>query len=147
MANELQPDAITLDIQLPVIDGLSVFEHLKRNPRTRHIPVHVITVVGKSEGCARRVRLPRKPVNKETLDEPSRAWRATSIGRCESSSGRRSAIPASGSARRAARRGERRPVSAVGTVAEALSAVDRRQVDCLVLGLTPEDHEAGLAVR
>src|ERR1700723_3188703 len=33
MANEFLPDAITLHVQLPVLDGLSVFDHLKRNPR------------------------------------------------------------------------------------------------------------------
>ncbi|MEO6952006.1 MAG: response regulator, partial [Polyangia bacterium] len=44
LANELVPDAITLDIQLPVVDGWAVLDLLKRNPTTRHIPVHVISV-------------------------------------------------------------------------------------------------------
>ena len=70
LANELQPDAITLDIQLPVVDGWKVLDRLKRNPRTRHIPVHVISVVdakrrGSSLGAFAYLE---KPVSKEALD-------------------------------------------------------------------------------
>jgi CheY-like chemotaxis protein len=42
LARELRPDAIVLDTALPGIDGLAVLEALKRQPQTRHIPVHVI---------------------------------------------------------------------------------------------------------
>ncbi|HEY6560330.1 MAG TPA: HAMP domain-containing protein [Polyangiaceae bacterium] len=69
-ANELLPDAITLDIQLPVIHGWSLLDRLKRNPRTRHIPVHVISVVddrlhGASLGAFAYLE---KPVSREALD-------------------------------------------------------------------------------
>jgi CheY-like chemotaxis protein/signal transduction histidine kinase/CHASE3 domain sensor protein len=43
MASEFLPDAILLDMRLPDKPGLDVLQQLKDNPRTRHIPVHVIS--------------------------------------------------------------------------------------------------------
>ena len=43
LAKRFRPDAITLDIGLPDMDGYALFDLLKRNPETRHIPVHVIS--------------------------------------------------------------------------------------------------------
>ncbi|ANE48112.1 histidine kinase [Paenibacillus swuensis] len=44
LAKMYTPDAILLDIQLPVMDGWSILHHLKNAAETRHIPVHVISV-------------------------------------------------------------------------------------------------------
>jgi CheY-like chemotaxis protein/CHASE3 domain sensor protein len=41
---QFQPSAILLDINLPDFSGLGVLDQLKRNPRARHIPVHVVSV-------------------------------------------------------------------------------------------------------
>ncbi|MCP3165340.1 HAMP domain-containing protein [Myxococcus sp. QH3KD-4-1] len=69
MANEFQPHAVTLDIQLPVVDGWSVLDRLKRNPRTRHIPVHIISVMDKHLGNAQGAfGYLTKPVSKEGLE-------------------------------------------------------------------------------
>ncbi|ADO68973.1 HAMP domain-containing protein [Stigmatella aurantiaca] len=69
MANEYLPHAITLDIQLPVVDGWSVLERLKRNGRTRHIPVHVISVMDKHLGNTHGAfGYLTKPVSKEGLE-------------------------------------------------------------------------------
>ncbi len=43
MANAFNPLAILLDIQLPVKDGWQVMEELKSNPKTRPIPVHIMS--------------------------------------------------------------------------------------------------------
>ena len=44
MAKQMKPDAITLDIDLPELDGWTVLDRLKHDPATRHIPVHIISV-------------------------------------------------------------------------------------------------------
>ncbi len=43
MARETRPHAITLDINLPDIDGWRILHRLKDDSETRHIPVQVIT--------------------------------------------------------------------------------------------------------
>ncbi len=44
LAQQFVPNAITLDLHLPDMEGLAVLEQLKQDPATRHIPVHVMTV-------------------------------------------------------------------------------------------------------
>ncbi|HEX2671021.1 MAG TPA: response regulator, partial [Polyangiaceae bacterium] len=44
LATAQPPDGIVLDMKLPDHSGLSVLDRLKRDPRTRHVPVHVISV-------------------------------------------------------------------------------------------------------
>src|SRR5438128_6084113 len=70
LANELQPAAITLDTQLPPVDGWRILDRLKRNPRTRHIPVHVISIVEKTRKGAAMGAFAylEKPVSKEALE-------------------------------------------------------------------------------
>ena len=43
-AGQYLPSAILLDVNLPDHSGLGVLDSLKRDPRTRHIPVHMISV-------------------------------------------------------------------------------------------------------
>ncbi len=43
LAKQLHPDAMTLDLALPAMDGIQVLDRLKHDPVTRHIPVHIIS--------------------------------------------------------------------------------------------------------
>jgi CheY-like chemotaxis protein len=43
MARRYRPTGILLDIQLPVKNGWEVMEELKKNPKTRPIPVHIMS--------------------------------------------------------------------------------------------------------
>ncbi|HEX3534235.1 MAG TPA: response regulator, partial [Gemmatimonadaceae bacterium] len=69
-AREIRPDAITLDIDMPGMDGLEVLDRLKRDPETRHVPVHIISgMEEKREGLkAGAIAFLAKPVSKEALD-------------------------------------------------------------------------------
>ena len=64
------PIAITLDLQLPRADGRFVLERLKSNGRTRHIPVHVISVAEKTKQSANMGAFAylEKPVSKDALE-------------------------------------------------------------------------------
>ena len=43
LATQILPHAIVLDVRLPDHSGMIVLDQLKLNPKTRHIPVHVIS--------------------------------------------------------------------------------------------------------
>ncbi|REE92210.1 response regulator [Cupriavidus plantarum] len=49
MAREYQPQAILLDLGLPDRSGLMVLQELKSEPRTRHIPVHVVSATDRAD--------------------------------------------------------------------------------------------------
>jgi len=70
LANKYQPDAITLDIKLPGLDGLTLLDHLKRSPTTRHIPVHVISIdeVSRRGAALGAFAYLEKPVSREALE-------------------------------------------------------------------------------
>jgi CheY-like chemotaxis protein len=69
-AREVRPDAITLDIDMPGLDGLQVLDRLKRDPETRHVPVHIISGVEQRRAGlkAGAIAYLEKPVSKEGLD-------------------------------------------------------------------------------
>src|SRR5947209_8071249 len=70
LAKRYRPDAITLDIALPDMEGWTVLDRLKHDKSTRHIPVHIVsgddeTARGLKLGAFAQVQ---KPVTKEALD-------------------------------------------------------------------------------
>jgi signal transduction histidine kinase/CheY-like chemotaxis protein len=49
LARDVRPDAITLDIIMPELDGWSVLRELKSDPQLREIPVVLVTILGDRE--------------------------------------------------------------------------------------------------
>jgi HAMP domain-containing protein/CheY-like chemotaxis protein/signal transduction histidine kinase len=71
LARDYLPSAIFLDLDLPDIDGFTVLDRLKRDPSTRHIPVHVMSSLRERERALRlgAISYLNKPVSKEVLQE------------------------------------------------------------------------------
>ena len=70
LAKELQPQAITLDVMMPGMDGWSVLTALKANPETSDIPVIMMTMVndknlGYALGAAEYII---KPIDRTKLE-------------------------------------------------------------------------------
>ncbi|HBE52170.1 MAG TPA: hybrid sensor histidine kinase/response regulator, partial [Cyanobacteria bacterium UBA11369] len=146
MARELKPTAIMLDINLPVMDGWTILDRLKRDPATRHIPIHMMSV---EEGQQRSLQLGaiaylQKPVTHETLtqalgdikgfiDRPVKSLLIVEDDEIQ----RRSIVELIGNTDVAS--------TAVGTGSEALAALKENRFDCLVLDLGLPDM-SGIAL-
>jgi len=136
MAREYQPDAITLDIQLPEMDGWMVLDRLKHDPNTRHIPVHILSV---EEGRQRGLKLGaiaylQKPVNRDTLIEAISNIKSFVERKVknllvveDNETQRQSIVELIGNTDVC--------TTAVGTGAEALATLRAGQFDCIVLDL------------
>jgi CheY-like chemotaxis protein len=148
MANEYLPHAITLDIQLPVVDGWSVLERLKRNARTRHIPVHVISVMDKHQGNTQGAfGYLTKPVSKEGLEHVF-----GQIARFLDRKERRLLLVEDDGVQRDSLtkllgEGEDVKVTSVASGEEALRALDKGEFDCLVIDLVLPDMEGSKLVE
>jgi CheY-like chemotaxis protein len=140
MARQHRPDAITLDLDLPGLDGWNVLDRLKHDANTRHIPVHVISV---TDDPHRGMRLGAKtfwakPSDKESLNEAFDAIKDFSDRKLrtllivEDDETQRSTL--------VELIGDRDvEITAVGTGGEALDQMDRHQFDCIVLDLGLND--------
>ncbi len=71
LALEHVPDAVLLDMRLPDDTGLSVLQRLKDDTRTRHLPVHVISVEDRVEAAMHlgAIGYARKPTTREQLQD------------------------------------------------------------------------------
>ncbi|VTU38367.1 response regulator [Variovorax sp. RA8] len=76
LATQHLPDAILLDMRLPDDPGLGVLQRLKDDPRTRHIPVHVVSALDSSEAALHMgaIGYARKPTSREELKEVFRRF-------------------------------------------------------------------------
>ncbi len=137
LANEYAPDAITLDIDLPGIDGWTVLDQLKHRSSTRHIPVHIVSGMGTRQRGLKSGALSymEKPVSREALDgaferiarfieEPVRNLLIVEDDETQ----RRSMIELIGG-------DEDVNVTAVGSAEEALEKLSEARYDCVVLDL------------
>jgi signal transduction histidine kinase len=83
LAQDLRPDAITLDVLLPQMDGLAVLAALKADPELAPIPVLMVTIVGNQNvalalGAAEFLT---KPISGERLVEALRKHLGLSFGK------------------------------------------------------------------
>ena len=78
------PSAVVLDVGLPDHSGLSVLDRLKRDVRTRHIPVHVVSASDHAQTALSlgAVGYMLKPVKREELTEVLKSWRRNSRSAC-----------------------------------------------------------------
>jgi len=140
MAQQYQPDAITLDLHLPDMDGWLVLDRLKHLPETRHIPVHIISCEAGVERGVKAGAIAHlvKPVTKEALDEALSGIKSLVerrekfllvVGPQEAE--RQAVLDLIG--------GENVRTTAVGSGAEALAALEEKPFDCMVLGLELPD--------
>ncbi len=137
LASKYQPDAITLDVKLPGLDGLTILDRLKRSPTTRHIPVHVISVdeVSRRGAALGAFAYLEKPVSREAL-EGAFAQMTTFLDRPvrrlllveDDDRQRQTIVELVGD-------GEDVQVTAVRTAEEAEAALETSEFDCLVVDL------------
>jgi CheY-like chemotaxis protein/HAMP domain-containing protein len=135
LAQEVVPDAVTLDIGLGERSGWTVLERLRRSEATRQIPVHVISVREEDaqRGLEEGLTFLTKPVTKETLEALFRGLRPPAQGP------RRILVVEDDPVQQrdivAQLTGPELDVLAVGTGQDAIRAVEQREVDCIVLDL------------
>ncbi|MGZ7080926.1 MAG: response regulator, partial [Thermoanaerobaculia bacterium] len=140
IAHAFHPDAITLDIDMPGIDGWAVLDRLKHHPETRHIPVHIISGVRERQHGLKSGALAylEKPVTKEALDESFAKisdFIDTSVKRLlvveDDETQRQSMIELI--------QHEDVEITAVGSAEDALRELSSGHFDCMVLDLGLKD--------
>jgi len=140
LAHAFEPDAITLDIDMPGMDGWAVLDRLKHHPQTRHIPVHIISGVRERQQGLKSGALAylEKPVTKEALDESFAKishFIDTSVKRLlvveDDENQRQSMIELI--------QHEDVEITAVGSAEDALRELSTGHFDCMVLDLGLKD--------
>jgi HAMP domain-containing protein/CheY-like chemotaxis protein/signal transduction histidine kinase len=139
LAHEYHPDAIILDVKLPVQDGWQVLEHLKRNSVTRHIPVHIVSGAVDERHSQHALRSGAvavlvKPVGKEELEDAFARIaefhdRVRSLLVVDDDEAQRKAVTELIGA------GDDVEIVGAGSSEEALELLEQRRFDCMVLDL------------
>jgi CheY-like chemotaxis protein/CHASE3 domain sensor protein len=135
-----RPKAILLDMNLPDYSGLGVLDQLKRNPQTRHIPVHVVSVADYSQEALAMgaVGYAMKPVKREQLTEALERLEA------KFSQGVRNVLVVEDDERQRESicqllQNEDVHITAVRKAGEALERLRTATFDCMVMDLTLPD--------
>jgi len=140
LARELRPSGILLDVGLPDQSGLSVLDQIKRDPATRHIPIHMISVDDHVQTALElgAVGYALKPVAREELVaafakvEEKLQTRARRILVVEDDDTLRESIALLLQA-------DDVEITMCGTVAQALEQVAAHTFDCMVMDLMLPD--------
>jgi HAMP domain-containing protein/signal transduction histidine kinase/CheY-like chemotaxis protein len=146
-AHIYQPDAITLDIDLPGMDGWTVLDRLKHHPNTRHIPVHIISGIReRQQGLkAGAIEYLEKPVTRDALENSF-----NKIAQFIDQPVRRLLVVEDDATQRTSMveliAHEDVEITAVGNADEALAKLHEGKFDCMVLdlGLAGETDGFGL---
>ncbi|MES2324129.1 MAG: HAMP domain-containing protein, partial [Pseudomonadota bacterium] len=142
LARDYLPIAIMLDLDLPDTDGFTVLDRLKRDPTTRHIPVHVMSSLREREKALRQgaISYLNKPVKAERLDEE-----LNQIQRFMNQSRRRLLVVEDDEVQRTdiieLIGDSDLELVAVDTAAKALAALHEQAFDCMVLDLSLPDMD------
>ena len=140
LAQEFHPTAVSLDVFLPDMLGWTVLNHLKQDPRTRHIPIQMLTLdEDRQHGLARGAfSYVTKPATPEQLEMAlSRIKEYTTPRR------KRLLVVEDNPAEQLSIREllgyEDIDVELAATGSEALAALDDQPFDCVVLDLRLPD--------
>jgi HAMP domain-containing protein/CheY-like chemotaxis protein/signal transduction histidine kinase len=140
LAQEYHPSAVSLDVFLPDMLGWTVLNHLKQDPKTRHIPVQMLTLdEDRAHGLARGAfSFITKPTTSEGLKDALARIK-------EYSAPRRKRLlvvednPAEQLSIKELLGYEDIDVTTVATGQEAIETVTQEQFDCVVLDLRLPD--------
>ncbi|WP_343653778.1 response regulator [Herbaspirillum sp.] len=139
-ADMYRPSAILMDMNLPDFSGLGVLDQIKRNSKTRHIPVHVVSVADYSQEAMERgaIGYALKPVQREELIGAIRKLEAKFL------QGLRHVLVVEDDARqldsiRQLLAGENINLVGVRTAADALARLRETTFDCMVMDLNLPD--------
>jgi signal transduction histidine kinase/DNA-binding response OmpR family regulator/CHASE3 domain sensor protein len=140
LAKEFKPSAIVLDVGLPDQSGLTVLDRLKRDDKTRHIPIHVVSGADHAQTALSLGAVGHlvKPIKRQDLAEVLQSFEARL-----SKTMRRVLIVEDDPVQRDAvgKLLASRDVETVGagTAAECLEQLSQKTFDCMVLDLSLPD--------
>jgi CheY-like chemotaxis protein len=134
------PSAVVLDVALPDTSGLSVLDGLKRDPRTRHVPVHVVSAFDHAETALAMgaIGYALKPTDRDQLAAAFRRLAAKADQKLQ-----RVLIVEDDAVQRDSMErllgGEGVKIVGVETAADALAQLRESTFDCMVMDLALPD--------